>query len=108
VSAFDYEGPEALREPITQALKGVVDPEVAMNIVDIGLVVGVRVDGDALQVRLTMTSPACPVADVIVEDVEDALGRLAPSVNAVQVDLVWEPPWTVERMSERARRFLKA
>jgi len=103
---FPYQGPEALREPIAQALQRVVDPEVAMSIVDVGLVYGVRVDEDAVQVDVTMTSAACPVADVIVDDIEAQLARVVPQRLAIHVDLVWEPGWTPERMSDRARLFM--
>jgi metal-sulfur cluster biosynthetic enzyme len=103
---FPYQGPEALREPIAQALQRVVDPEVAMSIVDVGLVYGVSVDEDAVQVDVTMTSAACPVADVIVDDIEAQLARVVPQRLAIHVDLVWQPEWTPERMSDRAKLFM--
>ena len=103
---FPYEGPESLRQPIVDALARVVDPEVAMSIVDVGLIYAVRVSEDTLHVRLTMTSAACPVTDVIIEEVEDELDRIAPPELKVEVELVWEPPWTTDRMSERAKRFM--
>jgi metal-sulfur cluster biosynthetic enzyme len=105
-SPYPYEGPEALRQPILDALSRVVDPEVAMSIVDVGLIYGVTVDAEKVHVLLTMTSAACPVADVIVEEVEQELDRTAPPELLVHVELVWDPPWTVDRMSERARRFM--
>jgi len=101
-----YRGPEALRQPIEHALQQVVDPEVAMSIVDVGLVYGVDVDAEQVRVRLTMTSAACPVIDVIVGDVEAELDRVLPPRLGVSVELVWEPPWTAERMSPRARAFM--
>lgn len=103
---YDYEGPQALREPIARALRGVVDPEMALSIVDVGLVRRVRVDAERVQLSMTMTSAACPVADVIVDDVGEALAPLAPPGAAVEVELVWEPPWTPECMSRRAREFM--
>jgi metal-sulfur cluster biosynthetic enzyme len=106
-SPFPYEGPEELRQPVIAALARVVDPEVALNIVDIGLVCGVRIEGDRLELRLTMTSAACPVADVIVDDAATELERVLPASIDVDVALVWEPAWTPERMSERARRFMR-
>lgn len=105
-AAFPYVGPEALRAPIGAALQRVVDPELALSIVDVGLIYGVTVDAATVQVRLTMTSPACPVADVIVDDIETELGRVVPPELRVEVDLSWEPPWTSDRMSERAKRFM--
>jgi metal-sulfur cluster biosynthetic enzyme len=105
-SPVPYSGPAALREPIEQALHRVVDPEVAMSIVDVGLVYGVAVSGDRLTLQLTMTSPACPVADVIVADVEAELAHVLPSAMAIEIDLVWEPPWGPERMSAQAKAFM--
>jgi metal-sulfur cluster biosynthetic enzyme len=103
---YPYTGPEALREPILAALHRVVDPEVAMTIVDVGLVYGVTVTSERLHVLLTMTSAACPVADVIVDDVGTELDQVAPAGMAVDVELVWEPAWTTDRMSARAKAFM--
>jgi metal-sulfur cluster biosynthetic enzyme len=103
---YPYEGPEELRQPILEALTRVVDPEVAMSIVDVGLVYGVTVTKEKVHVLLTMTSAACPVTDVIKEEVEGELDRLAPPELLVHVELVWDPPWTMDRMSARARRFM--
>lgn len=100
---YPYTGPEELRQPVLAALHRVVDPEVAMTIVDVGLVYGVTVSEQRLHVLLTMTSAACPVADVIVDDIGTELDRVAPEGMAVDVELVWEPPWTPERMSPRAK-----
>jgi metal-sulfur cluster biosynthetic enzyme len=105
-SPFPYEGPDALQQPVLAALQRVVDPEVALSIVDVGLVYGVTVSDDRLHVRLTMTSAACPVANVIVADVERELDAIVPPELAVEVELVWDPPWTPDRMSEGAKRFM--
>jgi metal-sulfur cluster biosynthetic enzyme len=104
---FPYTGPEALHQPIIQALTRVVDPEVALSIVDVGLVLGVTVSADRLHVLLTMTSAACPVAGLIIEEVEAELAGVALSGMAIDVELAWEPPWTPERMSESAKRFMQ-
>lgn len=103
---FPYEGPEELRAPIDRALRRVVDPEVAMNIVDVGLVYGVTVADAKVHVRVTMTSAACPVADVIIGDIEQQLDQVVPPEMVIQVELVWEPPWTADRLSASARRFM--
>jgi metal-sulfur cluster biosynthetic enzyme len=105
-SPYAYAGPEALRLPIEAALCQVVDPEVAMTIVDVGLIHGVDVSEDAVNVVMTMTSAACPVTDVIVGDVEAELDRVVPPRLTIHVELVWEPAWTPDRMSERARSFM--
>ncbi|HEY0887908.1 metal-sulfur cluster assembly factor [Ramlibacter sp. RBP-2] len=103
---YPYAGPEELRDPIRQALTRVVDPEVAMSIVDVGLVYGVDVGDDKVHVKVTMTSAACPVTDVILDDIERELDKVAPAHMVVQLELVWDPPWTMDRMSDRARRFM--
>jgi len=103
---FPYTGPDALRQPILEALTRVVDPEVALSIVDVGLVYGVTVTAEQLHVRMTMTSAACPVADMIMDEVRAELDDVVPPALAIEVELVWEPPWTPERISERSRRFM--
>jgi metal-sulfur cluster biosynthetic enzyme len=102
---FEYEGPPELRAPIAEALGRVVDPEMALTILDVGLVYRVGVRDNTVRVVMTMTSAACPVGDVIVDEVESELAHALPQ-HDVQVELCWEPPWTPERMSERAKRFM--
>jgi metal-sulfur cluster biosynthetic enzyme len=104
--SYPYVGPQAMRGPVDEALRRVVDPEVAMTIVDVGLVYGVTVTDERLHVLLTMTSAACPVTDVIVEEVEAELDRVAPPAMRVDVELVWEPAWSADRMSPRAKAFM--
>ena len=91
-------------DEVLEALRGVEDPEAGMSIVDLGLVYGVEVGEKGVHVRMTMTSPACPVAPFIVEESVAAIRAAAPGVPDVDVELVWDPPWTPERMSEDARR----
>ena len=105
-SRFAYEGPPELLPAIDAALHLVIDPEVALNIVDVGLVYRVTVAGGRVDVNVTMTSAACPVADVIVEDIEFQLDQSLPGDLEIHVELVWEPPWTPQRMSARARLFM--
>lgn len=105
-SPYPYSGPEELRAPILAALHRVVDPEVAMTIVDVGLIYEVMVTPERLHVLLTMTSAACPVVDVIIDDVGTELDKVAPADMAVDIELVWEPPWTTDRMSARAKAFM--
>ena len=94
----------ALREEIiAEALRTVCDPEIPVNIYDLGLVYEIRVEpaGD-VHVKMTLTAPACPVAAMLVADVDDKIRRL-PGVQDVKVELVWEPPWEPSRMSEAAK-----
>lgn len=102
---FPYAGDPALQPAIEAALRRVVDPEMSLNIVDMGLVYGVDVSDGAVDVRLTMTSAACPVAELIIEDAYDQLLRAVPDRD-VNVQLCWEPPWGPERMTPRAREIL--
>jgi len=90
-------------DEVWEALRTVDDPEVGVNVVDLGLVYGVEIRGGDVSVRLTMTSPACPLGDVIVGNAEAAIRGAAPGAGRIDVALVWEPPWTPERMSEAAR-----
>jgi len=105
-SPYPYSGPDELHEPILAALHRVVDPEVAMSVVDVGLVYGVTVTPERLHVLLTMTSAACPVIDVIMDDVGMELDKVVPANMAVDIELVWEPPWTPDQMSARAKAFM--
>jgi len=89
---------------VREALREVQDPEAGMSVVDLGLVYGVEVSPTRIHVRMTMTSPACPVAPYIVEEAVAAIRAAADGVPDVDVELVWDPPWTPERMSESARR----
>lgn len=88
---------------VTEALKMVEDPEAGMNIVDLGLVYGIAVEPGRVRVEMTMTSPACPVGAYLVDESAAAIRAVAPEGTDVQVDLVWEPPWTPERMSPEAQ-----
>jgi metal-sulfur cluster biosynthetic enzyme len=103
---FPYSGPDALRQPIENALRQVVDPEVALTIVDVGLVYDVTVTQELVTVVMTMTSAACPVTDVLVGEVEAELDRVVPPQMKIHVDLVWEPAWGADRMSQRAKAFM--
>ena len=104
--AYPYDGPAELAAAVNHALRRVADPEVAMNIVDLGLVYGVALHGNELHVQVTMTSAACPVADTIVGDIEHELDQAVPADLVIRVQLVWEPPWSPERLGESARRFM--
>jgi metal-sulfur cluster biosynthetic enzyme len=96
------EASDALRE----ALRRVIDPEVGVNIVDLGLVYAIETTERGVRVQLTMTSPACPLGEGIVAEAESALRACVPRETPVEVILVWDPPWTPERMSDAARSIL--
>jgi metal-sulfur cluster biosynthetic enzyme len=90
-------------EAVREALRAVIDPEAGMNIVDLGLVYGIDASAEGVTVRMTMTSAACPMAEMIVDEVHAALEGALPRGTPVEVEMVWDPPWTPERMSGFAR-----
>jgi FeS assembly SUF system protein len=95
--------PEELREQVIDALREVYDPELPVNIYDLGLIYTCEVDPQGrVAVEMTLTAPGCPVAQTFPYSVECAV-RAVPGVTQAHVELVWEPPWTQERMSETAR-----
>jgi metal-sulfur cluster biosynthetic enzyme len=94
------------QDTVRKAIRAVKDPELNLNILDLGLVYGVDVtdEGD-VQVRMTLTSPGCPSGAEIIQGVRDVVGDLE-GVKSVDVELVWEPYWTPDRMDPRVRAFL--
>lgn len=95
-----------LNEEIARtALRGVKDPELDMNIVELGLVYDVEIQDGAVQVRMTLTSPGCPAGPMITNDVYRVL-RALEGVKDVNVEIVWEPYWTPERIDPKVRALL--
>lgn len=96
----------SLEEKVIAALRTVYDPEIPVNIYDLGLIyrIDISEQGD-VDVQMTLTAPACPVAGIMPRMVEDVLRRLE-GVGEVKVELVWDPPWTQERMTDEARLTL--
>ena len=91
---------------IREALRHVVDPELGVNIVDLGLVYRIELEGARARIAMTMTSPACPLADYLKELVASAIRLRVPEVVDVDINLVWKPPWDPNMMSDEARRQL--
>ncbi len=96
----------ATNDEVLAALKSVIDPEVGINIVDLGLVYGVAIDGGAVKVTMTMTTAACPVTEYMKTQARDAVRGALPKITDVQVDMVWDPPWKATMMSDAAKRKL--
>jgi metal-sulfur cluster biosynthetic enzyme len=97
---------EPTSEDVRAALRGVMDPEVGMNVVDLGLVYEAEVrDGD-VRVVMTMTTPACPLGESICREAEQTIRDTVPGVKGISVDLVWDPPWQPSMMSVEARQQL--
>lgn len=88
---------------VRDALRRVDDPEAGMNIVDLGLVYAVEIGEGGVRVDVTMTTAACPMADMITEEARSAISAIVPEGTAVDVRLVWDPPWTPDRMSGLAK-----
>ena len=95
-----------LSNEILEALRHVVDPEVGINVVDLGLVYEARLQDGHARVVMTMTTAACPLGESIVDEARAAIRRNVAGVTAVSVDLVWEPPWQPSMMSAAARERL--
>lgn len=87
---------------LLESLTEVIDPELGINIVDLGLVYALRADEETVEVAVTATTPACPMSGAILRDVEGSLEEADEQGRAVEVYLVWEPPWDPEFMSEQA------
>ena len=90
-------------DAVREALRQVEDPEAGMNIVDLGLVYAIEVSPGQVGVEMTMTTAACPMTDMIVDQARDAVTALVPEGTAVDVRLVWDPPWTPDKMTGVAR-----
>jgi metal-sulfur cluster biosynthetic enzyme len=97
---------EALTEDqVRLVLRRVKDPEINLNVVDLGLVYGIEVEGRDVRVDMSLTSPGCPAGPQILGDADEQL-RTIPDVGEVTVNLVWSPPWTPERIEPRVRAYL--
>ncbi len=84
-------------------LKKIYDPEIPMNIVDLGLIYGFDWTGDDVVLRMTLTAPGCPVAGILADEIKTAMEKV-PDVHSAKVDMIWDPPWTPDRMSDFAKR----
>ena len=93
------------KEEVVDALRGVEDPELGMDIVELGLLYDVEVEGPKVKVIHTLTSMGCPVGPMIQENI-DEIARSMPDVEDVEVELTWDPPWSPEKMSEDAKFIL--
>lgn len=94
-----------LEKKVRKALVGVVDPELHINIVDLGLIYDVREEKGAVEIEMTLTSPGCPLASVIDSEINRVVKKIK-GVKKVALELIWDPPWMAEMMSEEARAEL--
>ena len=93
-------------EQIYETLKVVLDPEVGVNIVDLGLVYKVEIRSEEVYIQMTMTSPTCPLSGVITRNMDQILRKTFPDLGEMTIELIWEPPWSPEMMSETAKKQL--
>lgn len=90
------------RELVLETLRQVIDPELGCNIVDLGLIYDVKIDGCKVSVTMTLTTPGCPMHESLSQGAQTALLSL-PGVNAAQIEVVWDPPWHPSMMTEQGR-----
>jgi len=92
-----------LKEKIIEEIKKIYDPEIPVNIYDLGLIYDIKVeDKNTAKIKMTLTSPNCPVAESLPKEVKDGIMQVE-GIDNVDLDLVWEPPWDKDRMSEAAK-----
>jgi metal-sulfur cluster biosynthetic enzyme len=96
----------ASEEDILRTLRTVNDPEVGVNVVDLGLIYGTEIRGDTVRIVMTMTTPACPMHSYLTEEVREAILIQEEDVEKVDVQLVWDPPWSPGMISEKGKRQL--
>ncbi|MCP5053933.1 MAG: SUF system Fe-S cluster assembly protein [bacterium] len=97
------ENNQTIKDEVIEAIKGCYDPEIPVNIYDLGLIYDVIVDSEKnVNVNMTLTSPACPVAGTLPGEVEVRIGEVT-GIKDVKVDIVWDPPWNPDMMSEAAK-----
>ncbi|RFA31058.1 SUF system Fe-S cluster assembly protein [Alkalilimnicola ehrlichii] len=96
-------GNEELREQVTAALKSVYDPEIPVDVFELGLIYDCEIDEEGhVDIQMTLTAPTCPVAGTMPGMIKSAVEQV-PDVQSAEVELVWEPPWSMEKMSEAAK-----
>lgn len=95
----------ATRDEVLKTLHAVIDPELGINVVDLGLIYAIDIDEHSITVTMTLTTPGCPLHESMSSAVLNVLRSVDPE-KAIHVQLVWEPPWTPERLTEQARQML--
>jgi metal-sulfur cluster biosynthetic enzyme len=89
-------------EDVTDALREVIDPELGLDFVELGLIYGVEIEGGVVRITYTLTSPGCPIGPQVAEQIDEFVGELE-GVTAVNAEMTFTPPWTPDRMSEDAK-----
>lgn len=95
------------RDEIIEVLKTVYDPEIPVNIVDLGLIYGIEIDENGkVYILMTLTAPGCPIGDTIAFEIKDKLSQVE-GVSDVEVEITFDPPWTIDRITEDGREVLR-
>ena len=94
------------KDEVVEALRQVDDPELGMDIVELGLLYDVEVEGPKVKVIHSLTSMGCPAGPMIQEDMQAVVAAMSPDVEDVEIELTWDPPWTPDRMSDDAKFIL--
>lgn len=103
MATYTVEEVEKIKDRILSALEGVIDPELGVDIINLGLVYAIEFeDSGRTEIQMTLTTMGCPLADLLTEQIHDALKEV-PEVSEVDVKLVWYPAWSVDKMSRYAR-----
>ena len=89
-------------EDVTEALTNVIDPELGLDFVDLGLIYGVEIDGGRVEVTFTLTTPACPIGPQVAEQIDEFVSELE-GVKSVESEMIFVPPWSPDKMSEDAK-----
>jgi FeS assembly SUF system protein len=93
------------KDDVIKVLKGCYDPEIPVNVYDLGLIYDIQIKDDSIFIKMTLTAPGCPMARMISYDIEEKLKKIK-GVKDVRIDVVWDPPWTPDRMSNEAKILL--
>ena len=93
------------KEDVMKVLKECYDPEIGISLVDLGLIYDVKVDKDKVRIKMTLTTPGCPMHAMMAEDVKEKVNKIK-GVKSVNIDIVFDPPWTPDRMSKEAKKML--
>jgi metal-sulfur cluster biosynthetic enzyme len=105
VNASSAGSPEVTENKILEVLSNVYDPEIPIDIVNLGLIYGIDIDGGNVRISMTMTAPGCPASTQIAGESKILVGEI-PGVENVEIDIVWDPPWDPSKMSEEAQDSL--
>ncbi len=103
---LDQATKQHIQDAVFQALQRVIDPEVGVNVVDLGLIYEVTVQDQRVDIAMTMTTPACPMSNHLVNEAYETVGAILDAAFALDIKLVWEPHWNPDMMSDKAKEIL--